>query len=172
VIIREERAEDFDAIRAMVEGAFRAPNPRGKADYLPTEHLLIDALRRARALTLALVAEDSGTILGHIAFSPVLIDSRSLGWHGLAPLAVHPDRQNGGIGGRLVREGLTRLAALGSKGCVVLGSPSYYGRFGFAAHAALRLQGVPRQNFMSLSFGESLPSGVVTYHDAFAAVTQ
>jgi putative acetyltransferase len=172
VIIREERAADFDAIRAMVEAAFRAPNPHGKADYVPTEHLIIDALRRARALTLALAAEDGGTIVGHIAFSPVLIDRRPQGWHGLAPLAVHPDRQCAGIGRSLVREGLARLAALGSKGCVVLGSPSYYSRFGFAARAELSLMGVPPQYFMAQSFGDSLPSGVVTYHDAFAEVTQ
>lgn len=172
MIIREERAEDFDAIRALVEAAFRAPNPHGKPDYVPTEHLIVDALRRTGALTLALVAEDSGTIIGHIAFSPVLIDSRSQGWHGLAPLSVHPAHQNRGIGRRLVREGLSRLAALNSKGCVVLGSPRYYGRLGFTARAELHLAGVPSQYFMTLSFGDSLPSGVVTYHNAFAEVTR
>jgi putative acetyltransferase len=168
VIIRDERPQDFDAIRALVEAAFRAPNPHGKADYIPTEHLLVDGLRNAGALTLALVAEDDGAIIGHIAFSPVLIDGRSLEWHGLAPVAVRPDRQNGGIGGDLVREGLARLAALGSKGCVVLGNPEYYQRFGFAAHPELRLDGVRPRYFMARSFGGKLPSGVVTYHHAFS----
>jgi putative acetyltransferase len=172
MIIRDERAQDFDAIRTLVEAAFRAPNPHGKANYVPTEHLLVDSLRDVGALTLALVAEDDGAIIGHIAFSPVLIDGRSLEWHGLAPLAVRPDRQNCGVGGNLVREGLARLAALGSKGCVVLGNPAYYQRFGFAAHAELCLNGVPPRYFMVRSFGDKLPRGVVTYHHAFSEVAQ
>jgi putative acetyltransferase len=172
VIIRQERAADFGAIRVVLETAFRAPNPHGKADYVPTEHLIVEALRRADALTLALVAEDAGTIVGHVALSPVLIDRRLQGWHGLGPLAVHPDRQNVGIGGQLVRDGLARLAALGSKGCVVLGSPNYYRRFGFESHAELRLEGVPAQYFMAQSFGDRLPRGWVTYHHAFAKVMQ
>jgi putative acetyltransferase len=167
VIVRDERVADIDAISAMVEAAFRGANPHGTGDYIPTEHLMIAALRRDGALTLGLVAEDGGTIVGHVAFSPVLIDSQAHGWHGLAPLAVRPDRQKGGIGAGLVREGLVRLAASGSKGCVVLGDPSYYGRFGFAPHARLRLEGVPPQYFMAQSFGDGIPSGVVTYHDAF-----
>jgi putative acetyltransferase len=167
VIFREERVEDIDAISAVVEAAFRTANPHGTGDYIPTEHLMVDALRSGGALTLGLVAEDGGAIVGHVAFSPVLIDGRSQGWHGLAPLAVRPDRQKGGIGAGLIREGLVRLAAVGSKGCVVLGDPGYYSRFGFAAHAQLRLEGVPPQYFMAQSFGDPVPGGVVTYHDAF-----
>ena len=168
MIVRAERVADVAAIRAMVEAAFRVADPHGTAGYIPTEHLMIDTLRRSGALTLGLVAEDGGTIVGHIAFSPVLIDGRPQGWHGLAPLAVRPDRQNHGIGSGLVREGLTRLAALGSNGCVVLGDPNYYGRFGFAARAGLRFEGAPPQYFMAQSFGGRLPVGVVTYHQAFS----
>jgi putative acetyltransferase len=172
VIIREERAADVAAIRALVEAAFRAPSPHGKADYIPTEHLIVEALRDAGALTVALVADDAGAIIGHIGFSPVLIDGRSQGWHGLAPLAVRPDRQNAGVGASLVREGLARLAAMGSNGCVVLGSPRYYVRFGFAVHPELRFAKAPPQYFMAQSFGNALPKGVVTFHDAFAAAAQ
>jgi putative acetyltransferase len=168
MIIRDERAHDGGEIRALVEAAFRAPNRHAKADYTPTEHLLVDRLRAAGALTLSLVAEEGGALVGHIAFSPVLIDGRSLEWHGLAPVAVRPDRQNGGIGGKLVREGLARLVASGSKGCVVLGNPAYYQRFGFAAHSDLRLDGVRPQYFMARSFGDRLPNGWVTYHEAFS----
>jgi putative acetyltransferase len=167
VIVRQERVEDIDAVGAVVEAAFRGANPHGKGEYIPTEHLMIAVLRRDDALTLGLVAEDGGTIVGHIAFSPVLIDGRSQGWHGLAPLAVRPDRQRTGIGASLVREGLVRLTASGSKGCVVLGDPNYYSRFGFGPHAQLRLEGVPPQYFMAQSFADAVPSGVVTYHDAF-----
>ena len=171
-MIRPECAEDFDAIRALIASAFQTTGPSGRSDQVPREHGLVDALRRARALSLSLVAEDAGSIVGHIAFSPVLIDGRALGWHGLAPVAVRPDRQNAGIGGRLVREGLARLASLRSEGCVVLGNPTYYGRFGFAARSELRLEGVPPQYFMAQSFGGVIPTGVVTYHNAFAGLSR
>lgn len=168
MIIRAEQSEDFAAIRDIVEVAFRASNPHGNRGHVATEHLIIAALRNAGALTLGLVAQDGGQILGHIAFSPVLIDGRGQGWHGLAPLAVRPDRQNAGIGTSLVREGLAQLIGLGSAGCVVLGSPDHYAHFGFAVHPELRYLEAPPGYFMAQSFGTALPRGVVCYHAAFS----
>ena len=165
MLIREEREGDFAAIRLVLAAAFR-DHPYSDQ----REHFLVDALRGAGALTVALVAEEDGEIVGHIAFSPIQIDGRLQGWYGLGPVAVHPHRQRAGIGQALVRAGLVRLANLRAGGCVLLGEPAYYGRFGFAVHPQLRLEGVPPEYFMALAFGSTYPSGAVTYHGAFSEV--
>ena len=160
--VRPERREDIDAIRALTETAFRtAPHADG------TEHLIIDRLRAAGALTLSLVAEVDGAIVGHIAFSPVSISDGSRGWYGLGPISVDPTRQGAGIGGRLVREGLEQLEALGATGCVLLGDPAYYSRFGFVPDAKLTLDGVPPEYFMRVAFSPVYGEGTVSYHPGF-----
>lgn len=162
MIVRPERAADIDAIRALTEAAFRtAPHADG------TEHLIIDRLRAAGALTLSLVAEADGAVVGHVAFSPVTISDGSAGWYGLGPISVDPSRQGEGIGGRLIREGLDRLKALDAAGCVLLGDPAYYGRFGFAPDPRLRLDGVPPEYFMRMAFSPVYGEGTVSYHPAF-----
>lgn len=162
MIVRPEREDDIDAIRALTERAFRtAPHADG------TEHLIIDRLRAAGALTLSLVAEEGGAIVGHVAFSPVSVSDGSAGWYGLGPISVDPSRQGGGIGGGLVREGLARLEALGAAGCVLLGDPAYYGRFGFEPDPKLTLDGVPPEYFMRVAFSPVYGEGTVSYHPGF-----
>ena len=160
--IRPERIEDIDAIRTLTETAFKtAPHADG------TEHLIIDRLRAAGALTLSLVAEADGAIVGHVAFSPVAVSDGSEGWYGLGPISVDPARQGEGIGGKLIRDGLERLKALGATGCVLLGDPAYYGRFGFAADPKLVLDGVPPEYFMRVAFSPVYGAGSVSYHPGF-----
>uniref|UniRef100_A0A9E7ZTV1 N-acetyltransferase n=1 Tax=Bosea sp. NBC_00436 TaxID=2969620 RepID=A0A9E7ZTV1_9HYPH len=164
--IRPEQPADSDAIRALTTEAFAtAPHSSG------TEAAIVDGLRAAGALTLSLVAvedgEQSSEILGHVAFSPVTIDGAERGWFGLGPVSVRPGRQRGGIGSELIREGLRRLREMGAAGCVLLGAPAYYGRFGFANDPALVLEGVPPEYFMRLGFGGEMPAGTVRYHAAF-----
>ncbi len=162
--IRSEQANDIATIRAVTKAAF-AP----MAYSSQTEAEIIDALRDAGALTISLIALDQGEIVGHVAFSPVTIDGEDKGWFGLGPVSVRPDRQKSGTGGRLIREGLTRLAKTGARGCVVLGEPGYYKRFGFDNHAALRFEGVPAEYFMAQAFEGRVPSGRVSYHAGFDA---
>jgi putative acetyltransferase len=107
-------------------------------------------------------------VVGHIAFSPVTIDGEFCDWYGLAPVSVHPSCQSQGIGGKLIVEGLARLRDLGAKGCVLLGEPSYYGRFGFVADEGLILEGVPPEYFMVLPFTAEFAKGIVRYHGSFA----
>jgi putative acetyltransferase len=164
MVIRDETPRDIPAIRAITTAAFA-----DMAYSTYTEAAIIDALRAAGMLTLSLVAEDAGEIIGHIAFSPVLINSHNQGWHGLGPIAVRPDRQKTGIGSVMVKEGLVRLKSLGSKGCVLVGDPGYYRRFGFRAHPGLRFDGVPPEYFQILSLDGGVPAGTVTYHPAFEA---
>jgi len=120
-------------------------------------------------MTVSLVAFDATELVGHVAFSPVTVDGRDVGWYGLGPVAVRPDRQGTGIGSTLIREGLARLRALGAQGCVLVGAPEYYGRFGFAAEPALVYPDLPARYFQILSFGVAVPQGTVAYHAAFAA---
>ena len=89
--------------------------------------------------------------------------------YGLGPLAVRPERQGKGIGSQLVRDALAALDQQGASGCVVLGEPDYYGRFGFKAYPELTLPGAPQKYFQALSFTGSIPSGEVCYHSAFDA---
>ncbi len=162
ILLRPERSDDADAIRALTETAFRtAPHADG------TEHIIIDRLRTAGALTLSLVVEADGAIVGHVAFSPVTVSDGSAGWYGLGPISVDPARQGEGIGGRLIGEGLQRLKALGATGCVLLGDPAYYTRFGFATDPKLVLDGVPPEYFMRVAFSPVYGEGTVSYHPAF-----
>ncbi len=160
--IRPEQPADSDAIRALTTEAFAtAPHSSG------TEAAIVDGLRAAGALTLSLVAVEDGEIVGHVAFSPVTVDGAERGWFGLGPVSVRSSRQRGGIGSGLIREGLRRLREMGADGCVLLGDPAYYGRFGFANDPALVLEGVPPEYFMRLGFGGEMPAGTVRYHAAF-----
>ncbi len=161
--IRKETPQDAAEIRRLTDEAFRTV-----AYSNQKEGEIVDALRAAKALTLSLVAEEDGRILGHVAFSPVQIGGEDKGWYGLGPVSVCPDRQGEGIGGKLIREGLAQLRSLGAKGCVLLGDPGYYGRFGFKADPRLKLPGVPPQYFQCLAFALDVPEGDVAYHSAFA----
>jgi len=133
-----------------------------------TEQHIVNALRGAGQLAISLVAEADGTLIGHIAISPVAISDGASGWFGLGPISVLPQYQRRGAGSRLTREALQILRQRGAAGCVVLGEPGYYGRFGFAANASLVLPDVPPEYFQALSFDSSKAEGVVTYHEAFS----
>ena len=161
-IIRPETSSDAPAIGALVAEAFRgAPHASG------TEALIVRALRDAGALTVSLVAEEDGALVGHVALSPVTLSDGTPGWYGLGPVAVTPSRQGQGIGSRLVKAALARLHERGARGCVLVGEPRYYGRFGFRATPRLVLPGVPPGVFQALPFREAVPEARVTFHPAF-----
>lgn len=131
-LLRLETTADVAAIHRLTAEAFRnAPHTSG------TEAFIVDALRNAGALTLSLVAEDAGVLVGHVGLSPVTVADGSTGWYGLGPVSVLPSHQGRGIGSALVRDALARLRAMGASGCVLVGEPAYYGRFGFEASAAM-----------------------------------
>ncbi|BAN48159.1 GNAT family N-acetyltransferase [Metapseudomonas resinovorans] len=164
LVIRAERAGDIAAIEALTAAAFAtAPHSSG------TEQYIVNALRRAGQLSISLVAEDDGAIVGHVALSPVRISSGASGWYGLGPISVAPARQGQGIGARLMEAALTGLRELGAQGCVLLGDPAWYARFGFAPQPGLVLPGVPPEYFQALSFSGDWPQGEVSYHLAFEA---
>jgi len=84
-------------------------------------------------------------------------------------VSVSPKYQGRGLGSRLVREALARLRAQGGRGCVLVGDPAYYGRFGFRAEPALVLPGVPPQYFQAVCLDGPIPAGTVTFDAAFEA---
>ncbi len=121
--IREERAADVEAVRAVVRAAFA---PRAQ------EAALVDLLRERGKASVSLVAIEAGGIIGHVLFSPVAIESGdSLRGVGMAPVSVLPARQAGGIGSALIRRGLEVCRERRFDFAVVLGNPRYYARFGF-----------------------------------------
>ncbi|MBO4966791.1 MAG: N-acetyltransferase [Pseudomonas sp.] len=162
--ISKDRPQDIEAISRLTEAAFR------NEEYSShTEHFIVNALRRTGQLSISLVAAEHDEILGHVAISPVSISSGVTGWYGLGPISVRPDRQGKGIGSALMWAALQQLRQQGAAGCVVLGDPAYYGRFGFKAHPGLELPDVPPEYFQALSFTGELPVGVVKYAAAFEA---
>ncbi|APG84483.1 acetyltransferase [Sinorhizobium americanum CCGM7] len=165
MIIRPETQGDIETIRQVTEAAFA-----GQPYSDQTEARIIERLRADGALTLSLVAEEDGEVIGHIAFSPVTIMPFAAGWYGLGPVSVRPDRQGRGTGSALVRQGLDRMRNLGASGCVLAGNPAFYGRFGFRSDPALVFPGCAPQYFMVLPLAETRVSGTVSYHPAFGAV--
>lgn len=162
--IRRETQADQAAIAEITRAAFHN-HPHSQQ----TEEFIISALRQAGALTLSLVAQIDGQVVGHIAFSPATISGRSQGWHGVGPVSVTPPRQRQGIGKALVLEGLRLLRQSGAQGCVLVGDPGYYQRFGFRNIPQLVLEGVPQEYFLALPLGTDIPHGEVEFHEGFKA---
>ena len=164
VIIRDETEGDVTAITEVTIAAFKALEISNQ-----TEHFIIQELRAAGALTVSLVAELDGRVVGHVAFSPVTISDGTLDWYGLGPVSVLPEHQRKGIGKALISEGLSRLKELSARGCCLVGHPDYYRRLGFKNMPGLVYEGVPQDVFLALSFDGCPPQGHVTFHEAFNA---
>jgi len=164
ILIRDETKDDAAVITDVTAAAFETLEISSH-----TEQFIVEALRSAEALTLSLVAEVDGRVVGHIAFSPLAISDGTHNWYGLGPVSVLPAYQRMGIGKALIREGLSRLKDLGAKGCCLVGHPQYYRQFGFENVAGLVHEGVPPEVFFALSFDGRLPQGYVTFHEGFKA---
>lgn len=162
ILIRPERLGDIEGIRQVNIEAFR-DHPFSQQ----TEHLIVEALRDAGALSLSLVAERDGRVAGHIAFSPAVVGESGPGWFLLGPVAVLPELQHEGIGSALVEAGLVELRSCGAAGCVLVGDAGFYSRFGFATHPGLEYEGVPGEHVLGIAFAADPPRGVIHAHEAF-----
>ncbi len=166
MIIRNETEADVEVISEIMRAAFEH-EPHSQQ----TESFIVKALRAAQALTISLVAEVDGKVVGHIAFSPVTISDGSENWYGIGPLAVLPGYQKQGIGKALMAEGLALLKTSGAQGCALVGDPEYYRRFGFRNYPGLVLEGVPPENFLALPFEENETQGAMAFHPGFFATS-
>lgn len=162
MIIRTEKEADITKIFEITKEAFKNhPYSQG------TEQFVIDALRRDSVLTISLVAEVDGKVVGHIAFSPVTISDGSTDWYGLGPVSVQPEFQRHGIGKALILEGLSQLKAKGAQGCILVGDPAYYNRFGFKNFPNLTMEHVPQEYVLVLPFAKKIAIGVLAHHPDF-----
>ncbi len=160
--IRPERPDDEAAIHDVTEAAFATLDISDGS-----EPAIIERLRAAGALSLSLVAEQHGRVVGHIAFSPVRMSGGQTGWYGLGPVSVLPDRSRRGIGAALIIAGLDALRAERAAGVVLVGHPEYYPRFGFRNSSELTCSDGPPEAFFVLPFKGQEPAGTVEFHEAF-----
>jgi putative acetyltransferase len=163
--IRPELPADAEAVRAVNHAAFETT----------TEADLVSVLHEQAAPLISLVADESGSIVGHILFSPAaLLDHPDVKIVGLAPMSVLPARQRRGIGSMLVRAGLEASAQAGVAAVVVLGHAQFYPRFGFRPASRFGITceyDVPDEVFMARELRPGAlagRSGTVRYHPAFA----
>jgi putative acetyltransferase len=164
IAVRDETTGDIGAIAEVTTAAFET-----LAISNHTEQLIIEALRTAGALTVSLVAEVDGRVIGHIAFSPVTISDGTQNWYGLGPVSVLPEYQRQGIGKALIREGLSRLKGMHAGGCCLVGHPEYYKKLEFDNIPELVHEGVPPEVFLAMSFDRHTPQGSVRFHEGFLA---
>lgn len=167
--IRAENPDDYVGIQLACDLAFGRPN----------EGELVAALRdNPRFIKeLSLVALSGGTIIGHILFFPIDIATPDgpVPSLSLAPLAVHPEYQNMGIGGKLIEAGIEVARSKGFASIILVGHPDYYPRFGFQPAAGLGIRPLfdaPREAFMALELSEGGLegiSGVVAYPQEYDA---
>lgn len=140
MLIRRERPEDVADIRAVTAAAFSGVEhsaPPIEPDGAPGEATLVGWLREDPGWVpeLSLVAEVDGEIVGHVvATRGTLAGQPALG---LGPVSVSPARQRDGVGSALMHAILGAADALGEPVVVLLGSPAYYGRFGFVPASTL-----------------------------------
>lgn len=166
LIIRREQLSDYDEIEQVIQLAFE------DAPYsAQQEHLIVQTLRSAGALNPGIVAQVSADIIGFAGVSPVQISDGAAHWYGLGPIAVLPGFQGQGVGSMLVDDILSRLKSMGAAGCVVLGDPDFYGRFGFETDQRLEFANFDPELFQSIRFNDNLAQGEITYHPAFYSQT-
>lgn len=163
LVIRDELPADIDAIENVIERAF-ADHPHSHQ----TEHRIVRELRAAGALGLPKVAVLAGAIVGYATFSRVRLNPEHDGWYGLGPVAVGPAFHGLRIGSALINNGLEALKGAGATGCVVLGEPRFYRRFGFTRDLGPTFGGAPPEYFLTYAFKGPVPSATVSYHPAFS----
>jgi len=164
ILIRPEELRDHGAIYDVTKAAF-ATMPYADGN----EQDLINVLRNAGTLSLSLVAEQHGKVVGHVALSPVAHLSGVEGWFGLGPISVEPTLQRKGVGGMLIQEAKSWMNARKARGCILVGNTKYYSRHGFIPSAANAPENEPAEYFMVLPLDNTIPAGRFSFHPAFYA---
>jgi len=152
--IRAEKPSDAGAVRVVVEAAFGQPD----------EASLLDALMEEGHVCASSVVLVEEAIVAHAALSRGTIRETTI--LVLAPVAVHPDYQNRGLGTAVVKD----LLGAANDAVIVLGAPNYYRRFGFVAaadHGITDPTFDPPPGVLQVLRPERAPSGPVEYPAPF-----
>ena len=167
--LRREQAEDYAAVRNLHLAAF--------GDHGQVVADLVDDLRGlvTSRSGLSLVAEDETEVVGHVMFTPSLLDAprRLVDVQVLSPVAVTPERQGQGIGSALIHEGLAMMAKRGVPVVFLEGDPTYYARLGFRPGAEFGFRRpslrIPESAFQALTLSAYEPwmTGTLVYSETF-----
>ncbi|WP_316862776.1 N-acetyltransferase [uncultured Cohaesibacter sp.] len=160
--IRKETAADFDAIMNVTLAAAKRPQIGKQTGYAT-----LNELRKSGLLTLSLVADVDGTIVGHAGFYPITISGGSKGWYALGPISVLPECGSQGIRKALIAEGIEMIRAMHGKGVAIFGDPDYFRPLGFKDAPDLLVTNTTSPDFMVLPFGDKLPQGRVQLPEGF-----
>ncbi len=169
VVIRRERADDEEAVRAVHRAAFSRDGDDG-AGGEPVEVDLVDALRADPGWLphLSIVAVVDRDIVGHVVATRAAVDGEPA--LGLGPIGVLPAFQGRGVGTALVYGLLGAAQARDETLVALLGEPAYYGRFGFVAASELGvLSPDPAWGgyFQALALSTDAPTGAFRYAAPF-----
>ncbi|MBB3612350.1 N-acetyltransferase [Rhizobium sp. BK602] len=162
MLIRAEAPADIEAVDTLTRVAF-APMPFSDGSEVD----ILRALRASDDLTISLVAEENGMVVGHVAFSPVTIDGVHDGWFGLGPISVAPDRQRQGIGKALIAKGIALLDERAARGCALIGNPDVYRHAGFESDGRLTYENLDTRLVQRLVLRGPAPSGRLQFAPAF-----
>ncbi len=161
-LLRPETPADHAAIYDVTKRVF-APMPYADGD----EQELIGRFRDAGVLALSLVAEKDGVVVGQITFTPAFAADGSTGWYALGPVSVEPALKHQGIGSQLIRAGIAWLREQDAAGCILIGNPAYYSRFGFRIFPELAPTGMPAEYYQILPLRVEEPDVIVGFHRLF-----
>jgi putative acetyltransferase len=134
VFVRQEQPSDLEAVRELHRLAFAKPaTDEAPARDGSKEADLVEELRADGDLVapLCLVAEQDGVVVGHVAVSRAKLDDEPAALVAIGPIGVLPGVQNAGVGSAMMHATIAAADALGERGIVLLGHPTYYPRFGF-----------------------------------------
>lgn len=165
-VVRHENKLDQNAIAELTKRAF-APMEYSDGD----EQDMIDRLRKSGRLSLSLLVEHQGVLVGHVAFARMLTSNRPTDWYSLGPIAVEPHLQRRHIGTALIHAGLDQLRSIGALGCVLVGDPHYYLRFGFVVMPKFAPERQPATHFMVNAFQDSEPPSGFDFDTAFYQIS-
>jgi len=165
MLIRTEAPADILPINTLLRAVFESDS----------EANLVMRLRENSRFTLSLVAcTDEGELIGYALFTPVSLNGEHFGWQGLAPIAVKKEFRGNGIARKMIKEGLDSLYEFGYLGCVVLGDPDFYDRFGFVDATLFKMHSsweVPDGVFRVMELAENEFSdkyGLIEYSPEFS----
>jgi putative acetyltransferase len=165
-VIRLAREDDWRPILEVHRAAFGGDDvPRLVTELRERPDLFVAGL--------SFVAEEAGSVVGHVMNTWNWIHESGERVLQLSPLGVLPAHQRHGHGSGLVRASLDAVRAAGQPLLLVEGAPAYYGRFGFLRADELGLLPPPEALYdwafqvAVLDPAATLPQGHVVYSEPF-----